>query len=246
MWRSMTFGIAIFVLTGGPLQAADAPPVGAWRFDEGEGAVIADSGGNGRTAAVMNDGQGVRWVEGRKGKALEFTGGDSKERGLAGCVQIPDTGGLDFTKGLTVELWVKFTKINRPNTYELVSNTFSDRGKGFRLTLSWLALRLTSGEGGAGKTWGAGSEPAKTKVESGVWYHVAATYDGSVYRVYLDGLEVGVSEAGLTMTPGRPVVYIGSYNGGYAYGLDGVVDDVRIYDYPRSPRQVLDAAKFAF
>lgn len=246
MWRNITAAAAVLAVCAGALAAADGPPVGAWRFDEGEGGSVADATSNGRSATIMNQGRGVRWVEGRRGKAIEFTGGDPNARGKAGCVRIPDTGGLDFTKGLTVELWVKFTKIDRPNTYELVSNTFADRGKGFRLILSWLSLRLKSGEGGAGKTWGAGSKPAKTKIEPGVWYHVAATYDGSAYRVYLDGLEVAASESGLTMTPGRPVTYIGSYSGGYAYGLDGVVDDVRIYDYPRTPRQILAAAKFSF
>ena len=246
MWKNAAAAAAVLVLGAGAPGATDDPPIGSWRFDEGEGAAIADSSGNGRSATVMNEGQGVRWVKGRRGGALEFTGGDPKERGKAGCVRVPDTGGLDFAKGLTVELWVKFTKINRPATYELVSNTFSDRGKGFRLNISWLSLRLKSGEGGAGKTWGVGSRPAKTKIEAGVWYHVAATYDGSAYRVYLDGLEVAANESGLTMTPGRPVIYIGSYSGGYAYGLDGVVDDVRIYDYPRTPRQILAAAKFSF
>lgn len=246
MWQAFTAVVTLLAFGGITVRAADAPPIGAWRFDEAEGTALADATSSGRTATIMNDGRGVRWVEGRTGKALEFTGGDPEKRSVAGCVEVPNTGGCDFTKGLTAELWVKFTKINRPQTYELVSNTFSDRGKGFRLTLSWLALRLTSGEGGSGTTWGAGSEPAKTKIEPGVWYHVAATYDGSVYRVYLDGLEVGVSESGLTMTPGRPVINIGSYNGGYAYGLDGVVDDVRIYAYARTPRQVLEAAKFGF
>lgn len=224
-------------------EEAEPKLVGYWRFDEGEGLVVKDASGNGKDGRVANEGRGVRRVEGRTGNAPEFSGGDPKKRRVAGCVEVPNMGEQDFAKGLTIELWVKFTKIKRPQTYELVSNTFGDRGQGFRLMLSWLRLVFSSGEGGAGKTWGAASKAAKTKIEAGVWYHVAATYDGSVYRVYLDGLEVAASGR-LTMTTGRPVLYIGSYNAGYAYGLNGIVDDVRIYNHARQPMEILNDAKF--
>ena len=233
------------LIAGMSLEGAEPKLVGYWRFDESEGQVVKDASGSGRDGKIANEGRGVRWVEGRSGSALEFSGGDPRLRHVAGCVEVPNMGEHDFTKGLTIELWLEFTKIERPETYELVSNTFSDRGQGFRLMLSWLALGLRSGEGGAGKTWGAASKAAETKTEAGVWYHIAATYDGSTYRVYLDGLEVAASERP-TMTPGRPVLYIGSYNAGHAYGLNGIVDDVRIYDYARGQLDILNDAKIGF
>jgi len=226
-------------------RAGEEGLVGCWRFDEGEGLVVHDSSGNGHDGSILHEGRNAEWVEGRKGKAIEFTGGDPEKRNEAGCVQVPDMGAYDWSKGMTIEMWVKFTHLERPRTYELVSNTVSDRGTGWRFMVSWGALRFISGEGGQGRTWGAASRPAQTKIRVGVWYHLAATYDGSTFRTYLDGQEVGASEAGLEMTVGRPVIYIGAYNGGYAYGLNGMVDEVKIYNRARTPAEILSAAKMA-
>ena len=41
------------------------------------------------------------------------------------------TGGIIERKGLTVALWVSLTRLDRPGTYELVSNTKDDRGPGW-------------------------------------------------------------------------------------------------------------------
>ena len=245
MHRALTIATVALTATSG-VQGAEGSLLGHWRLDEGVGTVVREASGSGKDGRIASDGRGVRWVSGRTGKAIELVGGDPTRRNIAGCVEIPNMGDHDFADGLTVELWVKFTAIDRPQTYELVSNTFGDRGKGFRLMLSWLQLGFRSGEGGAGKTWGAASRPAETKIETGIWYHVAATYDGSVYRVYLDGEEVAASKPGLTMTKGRPAICIGSYNGGYAYGLNGIVDDVQLYDCPRTALEIMEDAKFGF
>ena len=151
---------------------------------------------------------------------------------------------VDFTQGVTVEVWVKFTAINRAQAYEIVSNTVSDRGKGFRLMLSWLCLRFGSGEGGSGKSWGAATSAAKTKIEPNVWYHLAATYNDKAYTVYLDGQEVARAECP-PMTEGHKKVFIGAYNGGYAYGFDGVVDEVKIYNYARPAADILADARLS-
>lgn len=218
-------------------------PIGHWRFDEGRGESSADATAHDRPVNILNNGRGVTWVSGRSGHALQFTGGDPSQRHVAGCAAV---GGFDptvFEKGLTLQAWVKFTAIDRPQTYEILSNTVSDRGPGFRFNLSWLSLWLRSGEGGSGSTWGAQSSPADTRIEPGVWYHLAATYDGSIHRVYVDGALVGESDPGLTLTKGLDRISIGAYTGGAAYGLNGIIDEVKIYDYARSPRQIVEAAK---
>jgi hypothetical protein len=225
--------------------AAEKKLVGAWLLNEGEGLVVKDTSGNAKDGKILKDGRNAKWVEGRNGKAVEFTGGDPTKRNEAGCIEIPNMGDVDFGKGLTVQAWVKLTDIKRESTVEIVSNTESDRGKGWRFVLSWGSLHLMSGEGGAGTTWGAQTNPATAKFETGVWYHLAGTFDGSVFRVYVDGREVGVSKEGLTITKGRPFVSIGAYVSGYAYGLNGVVSNVKLYNYARTPQEILADAKLA-
>ena len=218
-------------------------PVAYWSFDEGTGSRVEDTSENGNHGTVANEMRSVKWVDGRSGKALAFTGKQST-RNEKGCVTIPGLGHHDFSTGMTIEGWIKLDPtIVRNGGYEIVSSTVSDRGPGFRFRIAWQALWFGSGEGGAGTTWGGASTPAQTPIKAEVWYHIAGTYDGSVFRVYLDGAEVGASEPNLQLTKGQPTVFIGAYCGGYAYGFEGVIDEVKIYDHARSAVQILTDAK---
>jgi len=238
-----TIAIILMFAAASPLFADDDERlIGSWRFEEGEGLAIEEASGKGPAARILNDGRGVKWVQGRRGKAVEFIGGDGDNRNVAGCVGIGGLDEVDWSNGLTIELWIRFTRIDRPKTYEIVSNTISDNGKGFRFRLSWLKLELMSGEGGQGKTWGAGSQPSKLEFKTDQWYHLAATYGASKFRVYIDGELAGESDQ-LELTPGDKTVYVGAYRGGYAYGLNAVVDDLKLYNAARSAAQIVMAAK---
>jgi Concanavalin A-like lectin/glucanases superfamily len=219
-------------------------PVCYLPFAAGKGEILKDFSGNGNDGKILKSGKNTKWVKGKIGKALEFIAGDKKKRNNNGCVSIPSMNKYDFSKGLTVEAWIKFSnKRKRTDTCEIISNTIGDRGKGFRFTFSWNSLRLKSGEGGSGKTWCASSNFAKKPISNNVWYHVAGTYNGSVFKVYINGEEVGASKPGLALTKGRKNIYIGAYCGGVAYGFKGVIDEIKIYDYPRSALKILKTAE---
>ena len=240
--------LSLLLAMAAPLASADGETqelAGYWRFDEAEGLTVKDASGKGRDGQILNNSQGAKRVAGRNGGAIEFTGDDEEVRGQAGCIDIPGFENIDWATGLTIELWVRFTNLYRPNTYELVSNTVSDRGTGFRFMLTWASLCLRSGEGDAGTTWAAASDPSAIAIKTGEWYHLAATYDGSAFRVYVDGELAGESAQGLELTPGLNTICVGSYRSGYAYGLDGIVDDLKLYNYPRSPAQIVMDAKLS-
>lgn len=240
-----THCVLITLVLSAGLAAAQTTPalVGYWPCEEAGGAVVRDATNQGHDGEIMNDGRGVTRVPGRTGNALEFAGGDAAQRGQAGAVALKGMEQVDWSKGLTVELWLKLSKLDRPATYELVSNTKDDRGPGFRLMISWESLCLRSGEGGAGTTWGAGTKQSLTPLKVGEWTHVAGTYDGSIFRVYVDGALAGESEPNLQLTPGQPTVYVGSYSGGYAYGLDGALDEVRLYSGARTAAEIMTDAR---
>ncbi len=74
---------------------------------------------------------------------------------------------------------------------------------------------------------------------AGTWTHVAMTFDGSVVRSYINGIEDGTNDApgaihssGIAVTIGR-----GGSTGGFN-PFTGTLDDVCIYDYARSPAQI--------
>jgi hypothetical protein len=236
--------IALSLLGGSLLSAQEMPQqlVAYYPFEESAGLEIRDASGLCHNGEIMNASRGVKRVEGRTGRALEFTAGDPKARSQAGCVALNGIDTAQFSSGLTIELWARFNSFVREQTYELVSNVPSDRGPGFRFGFSWQSLWLRSGEGGAGKTWGAQSSPAAFAPKVGEWYHLAGTYDGSVFRVYVDGVLMGQSDPNLKPTPGQATVFVGAYGGGYAYGFDGIIDDVRLYNYARCASDIaLDA-----
>ena len=238
----MVLGLAV-TTTLGWADEAQKRLVGYWPFEESDGMKLADASGSGHDGQILNDSRGVKRISGRRGGAIEFSGGDGKTPNQAGCITLPGFDPVDWSKGMTVELWLELTKLDRPATYELVSNTKSDRGPGWRFMIAWQSLCLRSGEGGSGKTWGAGTEPSLTQLRTGEWYHLAGTYDGSVFRVYVDGVLAAQSEANLGLTRGDATLDVGAYGHGYAYGLNGVVDDLRLYNYPRSPAEIIRDAR---
>ena len=243
--RTLCFGSVVLGVVSA-LALAQEPAgklLGCWSFEEKEGLAVNEAAGRVPPGAILNEGRGVKRVPGRSGMALEFSGGDPTARSQAGCVQLKGLEAVDWSKGLTVEAWVRFTRLERSATCELLSTTKDDRGPGWRFMLGWQSLWLRTGEGGAGTTWGASSKPSETHFEAGPWYHLAGTYDGSVFRVYVDGVLAGESAAGLKLPVGESVVNVGSYRGGYAYGLDGVVDEVRLYNYARSAAEIVRTAK---
>jgi hypothetical protein len=63
------------------------------------------------------------------------------------------------------------------------------------------------------------------------WSHLAATYDGSKLRLFVNGLEVGSRDVGGAIDPTSGPLQIGG-NEIWGEWFDGLVDDVRIYNRP--------------
>jgi len=72
--------------------------------------------------------------------------------------------------------------------------------------------------------------------EVGVWHHICLTYDGSVARLYADGVELDSQTKSWNLTLNR--AHIGRQVNDAAEFWDGLVDDVRIYDGALSPVEI--------
>ena len=72
--------------------------------------------------------------------------------------------------------------------------------------------------------------------EVGVWRHICLTYDGNVARMYADGTEVTSAAKNWNVVLSR--AHIGRQVNDAAEFWDGLIDDVRIYDYALSPAEV--------
>lgn len=215
----------------------DGGPIGQWSFDS-TGDVVDDSA-MGRYPGVIQNSENVRHVEGKGGPALEFGG---ERAGTFGCVTIDGLSDINLSKGFTFEAWIRLgDKHTRPDTCYIASDG-PERGPGWRLIISYDRLFIQSGDGEV--MWGASSVlRQQAPFDINRWYHVAATYDGSVFRLYLDGIEMGESESGLKLIAGGDVLSIGSYQGGAHHGFKGAIDEVKLYDRARSPLEIIKAAR---
>ncbi len=99
-------------------------------------------------------------------------------------------------------------------------------------------------EGAAGTTPGLNHPISGTTViQNGVWYHAAATYDGTTWRLYLNGILEGSP-----LVAGQPVRSDSTQDAGLGTAMtstgvasgffDGTLDEVRIWDHARTEPQI--------
>jgi hypothetical protein len=203
--------------------ASSSGLVAAYGFSEGSGSSVADVSGNGNGGVVLG---GATWsTAGRFGNALAFNGSNSS-------VKIPDSATLDLTTGMTLEAWVRPNSLTgwacvilkeRPDTrqlaYELSANTQSDRPSSF--------IWVGSAEHGL---------LGNSKLPTGGWSHLAATYDGATYRFYVNGAQLSSTALAGAITTSNGDLRIGG-NSLWGEWFNGLIDEVRIY------RKALTAAE---
>ncbi len=100
------------------------------------------------------------------------------------------------------------------------------RGKNFKI----IGCEFHNASGAYSASWLQTSDLVVTK---DVWHNIAVTYDGSVTKLYLDGNEVASEAASGLLSTSSSYLYIGSYSGN-TYSFNGIIDDVKIYEYALS------------
>jgi hypothetical protein len=167
-----------------------------------------------------NDGtlvNGATFASGKVGQAFSFDGVDDVV--VAGAENI---GGL---QQLTIEGWVKHNSLPSGKIERYV--TLFPIGKA--------VLRHAGLHGPRQLDFSMGfdgvilSVMVNNVLQVGVFHHVAGTYNGSVMRVFLDGVEVGNLAVQGTVDAGDEV-QIGATDSGALAVLDGLLDEITIYD----------------
>jgi hypothetical protein len=187
-----------------------------------------DESGNG------NDGtkHGATWVDGRCKKALSFDW-----NGYVDCGKNPS-----ITDDATIEAWVNFAASPTGLWTAFVSK---DEGSGS--SNKWIFGYSE------GKTAFHVNDPiphvyADVHVYSNEWepylnqwYHLAVVKSGNTYTFYRDGVADGTDSMTLAIPTINAPLEIGRAEGGNCF--NGIIDEVRIYDYARSPSQILEDMK---
>ncbi len=194
---------------------ASAGLVAAYGFDEGAGSVASDASGRGNDGLV----QGPQWVSaGRHGGALSFDGdGD--------WVSVPDAASLDLTSGMTLEAWV------RPSALDTVWRTVLFKERVGNLSYGLYANRDTGVPDAQVFVGNAREADAAGGLRIGEWAHLAATFDGSLLRLYVDGRQAAQLTVPGPIETSDGALRIGG-NSVWREWFAGVIDDVRIYNRP--------------
>jgi hypothetical protein len=183
----------------------------AYAFSEGTGGTAADSSANGNTATLTRP--GLWTAAGRYGNGLLLRRADG--------ARVPASGSLDAESSLTLETWVY------PTSYRGLSEV--DLARRARWFAVQLGMMWGDGSIGFGITTTAGrfSVYAYRSILPETWTHIAATYDGSMLRLYVNGqLADGSAGTGSIVASTRDLCWDERRG---EKDSPGTLDDVRIY-----------------
>lgn len=163
-----------------------------------------------------------------------------------GYAEAPSTSAIQLTSQITLEAWVKLSDVSGFQ-YIVSKGNYDAAGDG------QYGLALKDGRFNAHMSK-ANFAPGNAHVEliatnlvvqPNVWYHVASTWDGITYKIYINGNLENSMLATFTMTPtnepleigrlGQPNGYLG-YS--YHYPIKGQIDELRIWNTAKTSTEI--------
>lgn len=207
-------------------------------FNEGSGTIASDSSGLGNQARLVGGPAYVSDTADGSPYALRFDGqNDYVDAGV-----IEPTG-----RALTLAAWFKADTF--PGDYRdprIISRASGTAEADHVFMLGTIkvgrqtALRVRLRVAGTTHTLIADNGALNT----GIWQHAAATYNGNMLRLFLNGIEVGSKalQGSIDAAPGIKVA-IGSQPGGRERLFDGLLDDIRILNRAMSATELRELAR---
>jgi len=210
--------------------------VGYWSFDEGKGTNTAANVvrnapglfGSTGTASLIEP----TWVEGKLGRALDFSGGKS----FALINKIPE---LNCDDQLTIAAWVR---IAQPEDRALIIN----HEYAYRLSITGKGKARVRFQLNLNGDWGGNWLISQSTLIPGTWHYVAGVYDGRERRIYIDGKldatetisgsitmgqKFSIGGAALASRGTKPVFKLGESKAVPAReAFPGVIDEVKIWN----------------
>jgi hypothetical protein len=194
--------------------AGSANLVGAWGFDETAGSTAADASGQSNTGTITN---ATHSAAGKFGGALSFNGTNA-------WVTVPDANSLDLTTGMTLEAWVQPTALGtlwrtvilKEQPGNLIYALYA--GDGLARPASDVFTTADRGFSGT------------SALTLNTWTHLAATYDGTTQRLFVNGVQVATRATTGAIRASTGVLRIGGNNIWTNEWFAGLIDEVRVYN----------------
>lgn len=216
------------VLPPGPVPNVDLSLRAQWSFDEGTTGPVADGSGLGNVGIASN---GVirSGCEGRN--MASFDGDDD-------VIQVKDVPLLDISGKITMAAWVRPTRVR---VQSIINKAGLDATDGYELGLNQTGavyVRFNQATQTTGLTLFSKTKPV---YDGKTWTHIAATYDGSDIRIYVNGkldaeaaavFSIGVND--LPLSIGNTELLKSGYGGD--------LDDLSLYAVALTEDEIRDIA----
>jgi hypothetical protein len=177
-----------------------------------------------RNRAIVH---GARVVPGRAGTALFFDG--------KAYVEVLGSEMFNPPKGFTICCWIRAQEWKGAARDYFICKADWDNGvdKGFLLRCHDAVPDITFGTDRWEEVTG------KDRLETGRWYHLAATYDASEARVYVDGELVASQKLRAVMTRSNRPLRIGQgTEGDPTRNFMGAIDEVAVFERPLKQEEI--------
>jgi RHS repeat-associated protein len=198
-------------------------PVAYWRLDETAGSTAADSSGNGYTGTISATGvtkNQAGAMSGDASPAMLFNGSTGR---ITSTVSVPQSG-------YTLSAWVR------------VLTDYSADVNGRGIAGRWLnnsGALLWLYRGRPYLVHGNNYLDGGTQLALNRWYHVAATWNGAVAQLYLDGQPIAAKLVTTAPGSGASNFEIATYqNGPSSTAVNATLDEVAVHDKQLTSAQI--------
>ena len=191
------------------------PALAVYKFEDNANDVTGNNNGTASNVTYTSSG--------KFNKAAVFNGSSS-------YVSVPISNSIQSTID-SISVWVRFNSIGTNQAITNLGDSTADNSPvKLRLDATTNKIRLVA----TNSSKVGESIYSTTVVSANTWYHVAATWTGSSWKLYINGTnEATTSSTSSRVSPVGNVVYIGQlYRSGFTneMPLDGEIDQVRIYN----------------
>ncbi len=211
-----------------------------WKLNEGTGTSFADSGSANEAMTLSGTG-GIVTAPGLGGYGIRFSGGGST------WLRTGNSPATPTTNSFTVDGWVKLFSYGGGGWCAIFCKPIdpSAWAVGLQAGISFYVRNSADGAWSCGIN--AGGSYVDTTVGASVgglglaiWRHLAATYDGSTLRLYLDGVQVATRSVSGSVTWGTGPWQAGGNQNTSGDVLYGSLSDWRVQSGVLTAAQVSD------
>ena len=231
IWNVARTPVQIWQTMGQPLSGTEANLLAYWKFDEGSGTNAFDATGHGYNGLLVN---GPTWTNSTTAQCPAVWGTALSFDGVEDYVDV-GAGGPVLGANFTEEAWI-YPKINDTNWHGVLGYQPA-AGVSYRspsiFTLGPATLQVGFGTGSGWINY-----LAPNVLQTNAWNHVAATYDGTYYRAYVNG-QLILSTNCTAIPYSTPFRYIGTVDK-YTW-FPGRMDEIRIWNIVRTASQIQSA-----